>query len=314
MKKLSLCKQVYKLLNPDVNSNKTVDYFLISLIIANMIAIILTSIESINSRYGFYFYIFEFFSIVIFTIEYLFRFWSIVADKKYSKYKTNFKKRLHFLYSPMSIIDLLAILPFYLPLLFGIDLIFLRVFRLFRLLKLIRYTKFLLDIFNDEKNNLISAFGIMLFFILISSMGIYIVEHKGQPEIFSSVLDSLWWSVVTLTTVGYGDTVPITLLGKIFAAFIMIIGVGLVALPTGIIASSFSKRNRSERKKLLKDINNIFFKQNIKISIKEQELLNKLSSQLNLSPDELHDIASDNISKNETHKCPHCGKKLSINS
>lgn len=174
----------------------------------------------------------ELFCVVVFTFEYLGRIY--VAEKK-----------TKFIFSFFGIIDLLAILPFYLS--FGIDLRslrLLRIFRLFRLLKLARYNKAMVQFTRAmmmAKEQIILFMAITLVLIYFAAVGIYYFENQAQPEHFSSIFDSLWWSIVTLTTVGYGDVYPITVGGRIFTFIILLIGLGIVAIPTGIISSSLTK-------------------------------------------------------------------------
>ncbi|OZV66887.1 ion transporter [Winogradskyella aurantia] len=174
----------------------------------------------------------EIFCVVIFSLEYIARIY--VADKK-----------LKFVFSFFGLIDLLAILPFYLS--FGVDLRSLRVlrmFRLFRLLKLVRYNKAMRHFTRAmlmAREQIILFMAVTLVLIYFAAVGIYYFENEAQPDHFASIFDSLWWSIVTLTTVGYGDVYPITLGGRIFTFFILLIGLGIVAVPTGIISSSLTK-------------------------------------------------------------------------
>ena len=176
--------------------------------------------------------IIEIFSVIIFTIEYVLRIY--VSDKK-SK----------FIFSFFGIIDFLAILPFYLSL--GVDLRSLRALRflrLFRILKLMRYNK-AIERFSRAislaKEEVLLFLIVTLILIYFSAVGIYYFEHEVQPENFASIFDSLWWAIITLTTVGYGDVYPITVGGKVFTFFILMIGLGIVAIPTGIISSALTK-------------------------------------------------------------------------
>lgn len=181
--------------------------------------------------------IFEIVSVIIFTAEYLLRLF--VADKK-----------LKFIFSFYGLIDLLAIVPFYLS--SGIDLRSLRIFRLFRLfriLKILRYSKAIVRFqiaFKSMKEELVLFFILTLFLLFISSVGIYYFENPAQPEVFKSVFHSLWWAVATFTTVGYGDIYPITAGGKIFSFFMLIAGLGIISVPTGLIASALSKSFKEE--------------------------------------------------------------------
>ncbi len=174
----------------------------------------------------------ETFCVIIFTLEYLLRIY--VANHK-----------LKFVFSFFGIIDFLAILPFYLS--FGVDLRSLRALRflrLFRIFKLVRYnraiTQFTTAIKSAKEQILLFIF-ITLILIYFAAVGIYYFENQAQPEYFSSIFDSLWWAIITLTTVGYGDVYPITIGGKMFTFFILMIGLGIVAIPTGIISSALTK-------------------------------------------------------------------------
>jgi len=174
----------------------------------------------------------------IFTIEYLLRLY--VSEKK-----------LAFVFSFYGLIDLLAILPFYLGL--AIDLRSVRIFRLGRLallLKLFRYNKAanrLKRAFIEVRQEVLVFGFFSLALIYLSAVAIYYFEHDAQPEVFVSVFDGIWWAVVTLTTVGYGDIVPITLGGKVFTFFVLIIGLGMIAIPSGLVASALGRVRDSEK-------------------------------------------------------------------
>ncbi len=174
---------------------------------------------------------------VIFTLEYLTR----VALSQ---------RRLNFVFSFYGVVDLVAILPFYLA--FAVDLRTLRLIRLLRLvrvLKVVRYNTALLRFAGAiylAKEELVIFTGMSLVLLYLSAVGIYHFEHTAQPEVFKSIFDSLWWSVATLTTVGYGDIYPITIGGRFFTFFILMIGLGLVAVPTGIVASALSAVRRED--------------------------------------------------------------------
>lgn len=223
-------------------SSKIFDNTILILITINVVAIILESYEYLSVRFHTEFRIIEVISVIIFSIEYFLRFWT--ANLKYPT-RNSFKASIKYVLSFMAIIDLLAVLPFYLPMLIPIDLRFLRMLRLFRVarvFKLNRYSKALNTIskvMHKKKAELVTTVFIMLFVIVISSTLIYYIEHEYQPEAFPNIVASFWWAVATLTTVGYGDIYPITVFGKILASVIALSGIGLVALPTGIISSGF---------------------------------------------------------------------------
>jgi voltage-gated potassium channel len=219
------------------------DGFILMLIVLNTLAIVLESVDALYSSFHLQFKIFEFFSVFVFTIEYIIRIWT--SEYSFPSAKGKMGSVMKYLTSPMAIIDLLAILPFYLPMFVLVDLRFLRMFRISRLLrifKLNRYTKALsliISVVRDKKDELMAAVFVMGFMIMISSTMMYYFESEVQPEAFPNIVASFWWSIATLTTVGYGDIYPITAIGKLFAGIIAILGIGLVALPTGIISSGF---------------------------------------------------------------------------
>lgn len=222
-------------------ASKIFDISIIVLIIINVIAVIadtfnLSADEKIILNY------IEFISVITFTVEYLCRLWT--ADLLYPG--TNpVKARIKYIFSFMAFIDLFAILPFYIPFIIKIDLRVLRMLRIIRLLrvfKINRYTTALSAIgmvLKKKKNQLISSVLVCLLLMVIASVLMYSVEHDAQPEAFENAFSALWWAVATLTTVGYGDIYPVTVFGKILSAVIAILGIGLVAVPTGIISAGF---------------------------------------------------------------------------
>lgn len=222
--------------------------FIYLLILLNVFALILESYQNLHDNYSSLFYAFEIFSVIIFTIEYLLRIW--VSDRS-KKHKT---ERLNFAFSTMGIIDLVAILPFYLPFIFPIDLRIVRILRIFRLLrifKLARYSKSLKTIkyiLKETKSELITTIFVTFVLMILSSTLMYYIEHDDQPEQFASIGDAFWWSIATLTTVGYGDVYPVTGLGKLLSGVIALIGIGFVALPTGIISSAFIEKIQADKK------------------------------------------------------------------
>ena len=218
------------------------DRFMIALILLNILAIMLETVASINASYENIFYYFEVFSVAVFTIEYMLRVWSCTEDKD-NDYSNPITGRIKYIMSPMAIIDLLAFLPFYLTMFFAIDLRILRILRMLRLLKLTRYSEALSVVWavlTRQRRALTAAFFIMLVALLFTSSIIYLFEHEVQPEKFSSIPESMWWALATLTTVGYGDVTPITNGGKLFAGMTMILAIGLAALPIGVIATGFA--------------------------------------------------------------------------
>jgi voltage-gated potassium channel len=224
-------------------AGKLTDYAIILLVVANVVAFMLGTVSWIDARFGVYLEAFEVFSVVVFTAEYVLRIWA-ASEFPFARGEKPWKTRFKYAIRPLQLIDLLAIAPFYLSFLFTIDLRVLRILRLFRLLKLARYSpamQALVVVISNERRALFGASLLMMCLLLFASTGIYFVEHKAQPEHFGSVPSSMWWAVSTLTTVGYGDITPITTLGKVFGGVVMILGLGMFALPIGIIATGFSQ-------------------------------------------------------------------------
>ncbi|WP_247980594.1 ion transporter [Maribellus sp. YY47] len=222
--------------------NKYFDYFIMSLIILSVISIILESIPEINNEYRRLLRGFNVFSIVVFTIEYVLRLY--VSDLTHPA-KTRTKSAFKFIFSGYGLIDLLAILPFYLPMLIKMDLRFLRALRLTRFLRILKVNRYndslnLIWTVVKEKKSELAVTGFVTFLILlIASFTMYYVEGEKQPEQFPNIMASFWWAIATLTTVGYGDVYPVTGLGKCISGIIALLGIGIIALPTGLISAGF---------------------------------------------------------------------------
>ena len=235
-----------ELSHPDDRWGVGFDYFMMVLIVLNVFAIIFETVSALDRLMGGFFFAFEVFSVAIFTVEYGLRVWSCTEDR-INNYGHPIFGRLRFMVSPMAIIDFLAFAPFYLSAVFGVDLRILRIFRLLRLLKLTRYSPALLIIgavMRSQQKALTAAVFIMLTALLFSSSIVFLFEREIQPEKFASIPQSMWWAIATLTTVGYGDVAPMTIGGKLFGALTMIMGIGMFALPTGVIATGFAQEIR----------------------------------------------------------------------
>ncbi len=229
-----------------------IQWFIVVLIALNILAVMVDSIDSIWQQYSRILYGFEVVSVAIFTVEYLLRIWSCVEDEQW---KHPVIGRLKYATSPMVLIDLVAILPFYFPLVFHIDLRFIRAVRLtriFRVLKLGRHSD-ALQMFGrviKAKRNEFAVTAIVVFILVtIASSLVYFAEHEAQPKAFASIPHAMWWAVMTLSTVGYGDIYPITPSGRFLAALVALLGVALFAMPTAILASGFMAEMQSKHKK-----------------------------------------------------------------
>ncbi|MDR9402114.1 MAG: ion transporter [Halothece sp. Uz-M2-17] len=239
------------LAEPEDLASKCFDIFLLGLIFLNLIAVALETVDSLYEQYQFWFQTFDTFSVAVFTVEYVLRVWSCTVKEPYHHPLWG---RLRFMVTPLALIDLLAIIPFYLPLLSPQMRIgrALRLFRLFRVLKLNRYTdslSILVRVLRLKQEELILSLFVLSVLLAIASSLIYFAEHNAQPEAFSSIPEAMWWGTITLTTVGYGDVYPITLIGRILGAILAILGIGLFALPAGILASGFSEELQARKAK-----------------------------------------------------------------
>jgi voltage-gated potassium channel len=220
------------------------------LIALNVLAVCLESVQSLSTNYEAYFLSFELISVIIFTVEYVFRVWTSIENEKYGQ-RGALWGRLRFMINPLVITDFVVIFPFYLGLLgVGLDLRFLRVIRLRRGFRLTRYAGglgLLNDVFQQERRLLGSALFATFLLVVAASSALYIAETSVQPEVFSSIPATMWWAINTLTTVGASGAVPATGLGKFFAALMSIFAVVLVGLFAGIMGAGFSAAARRRR-------------------------------------------------------------------
>ena len=244
--------QLLELARPGDHASRAVDVFIIGLIALNVVAMVMSTVQAIHQRFLGVFTAFESFSMAAFSVEYVLRVWSITAHPRYA---SPVRGRLRYMVSPMALIDLLAILPAVLPFL-GVDLRVVRaarLFRLFRIGKLVRYSR-ALQLFGRvivaKKDELLTTMMLLFLLLLVSASLLYYAENGAQPDKFASIPGSLWWAVATITTVGYGDVYPVTVLGRFFAALVAILGLGMFALPTGLLGAGFveelSRRHQAQ--------------------------------------------------------------------
>lgn len=255
---------------------RRINTFLVLMIFANVITVILHTVKTLDKRIIYAFDLFEIFSVIVFSTEYIMRIWVCTENPKYTH---PFKGRVSYLTSPMSLIDLLSILPFFLTVFTVIDpsvmdanmtfqsdgshvegfgkasvlrfLAIMRFARLLRIFKLRRYSHAidtLIYVIRDKKEELVIIFFTILFLLILSSSIMYLIENREQPETFSSIPATMWWGIATLTTVGYGDMYPITPLGKFFGAIVAVLGIAMFALPAGLISSGFTRMLQKQKK------------------------------------------------------------------
>lgn len=244
-------KRVHEILDPEHHgdlASRLANYFIYAVIFLNVVAIVMESVPSIRKNYVNEFHCFELVSVAIFSCEYLLRLWSCVEIPRFS---SPIVGRLRYMVSALAIVDLLAILPCYLPFIHA-DLIFLRtirLFRLFRLAKLGRYStaiQLLAHVVYSRRSELMVTLFVVLVMAVMTAVGIYYAEGEAQPGIFPDIPTAMLWAVAALTNNSHVD--PITPVGKFLASLISLMGVGMVALPTGILGAGFVEQIQSRNK------------------------------------------------------------------
>ncbi len=245
----SLRKRTYLFLNATKGASglsKAFNTFIVLLILLNILAMVLESVEQIKAAAPRWFLLFEDFSVAIFSVEYVLRLWSCVEEPRFARPVLG---RLRFALTPLALVDLSAVLPFYLSL--HADLRVMRIFRMVRMVRVMRVMRvaklgryseslqMLLRVVQSRWEQLLSSILILLILAVVSASLMFYAEHDAQPKAFSSIPAAMWWAVATLTTIGYGDIYPVTVIGKFMASIIAVLGIGMFALPTGILGSGF---------------------------------------------------------------------------
>ncbi len=255
--KLSAKKRVFALLevaHADDRSSKYFDIFILSLITLNGVSMILETVIELGQRFHYLFWLIEAISVPVFTVEYIARIWACTADPRHPHPVWG---RLRYALRPLTIIDLLAILPFYLTFL-NIDFRVIRVLRIFRILRLAKLTRYssaiwtFYRVFLAKKDELAIALTTIGILLVLASTFIYYAEHTVQPDKFSSIPAAMYWGIMTLTTVGYGDIVPITIIGKVLGSLTGLLGIAIFAIPAGILASGFAQEIKKRAEPLPK--------------------------------------------------------------
>lgn len=363
-----LRQHIYHILenkNFDSPLSRCIEYFLIGLIIVNVVAVIASSVNEWYTDYQAWFDGLEYFSLGVFSVEFLLRFWAVaegnfdidytvtIDDKTITHLETDEEKRqsnaskksdntnetpqnppqalanpplsawqnrLTWLKTPSAIVDFIAIFPAFMNFFVPIDLRFLIVLRVLRLFKLTRYfvaLRILLTVILREKESFKAVLFILVILIILASSGIYLVENKAQPMHFGSIPASMWWAVVTLTTVGYGDVTPITTAGKILGAVITVLGVGLAALPAGILASGLANELNQRREMTESQFRNRFIENELDFEQHVEEI-EKIRREIGLTQEQAQMVIKEIVREQELHAshlhapnfCPHCGHDL----
>lgn len=239
-------RTVYELLEQGpIGARRTriVNRIIILLIVINLVAVALETVPALEARYGRWFTAIEWLSLAVFSAEYLARLWAAVEHAP-DRHLPPGRARLKFIISAAGLVDLLAVLPFWIGIFSGADLRFLLVFRIVRFLKLARYSpamRSLIEVLYNERRALFGCVVILIGTTLVTASLMYLAERHVQPDKLGTIPDAMWWAIVTLGTIGYGDIVPVTVVGKLIAAVTIFCGLVMVALPVGIIATAFSE-------------------------------------------------------------------------
>jgi len=241
----NLRRRLYEILEHGTIGDRTavvVGRLIVTLIVVNLVAMTLDSVPALQAQYGPLFLAIEILSLVLFTIEYGLRVW-VAAEHAPYRQASERRARWNFMSSPLGIIDLLAVLPFWFALVLPADLRVFLVFRMVRFLKLARYSpamRSLLDALYNERRALFGCFVILLGATLVAASIMHVIEGHAQPDKFGTIPDAMWWAIVTLGTIGYGDVVPVTAFGRVVASITIFAGLIMVALPIGIVATAFA--------------------------------------------------------------------------
>lgn len=311
-------RRVFEILdraNSSDRASQICDLVIMVLIVLNVAAAVMESVPSVGRAYEDAFALFELLSVAVFTVEYVLRVASVVEGPN-PRFQSAFVGRLRYMGTPLAITDLLAFLPYYLSAFIGIDLRMLRVLRLVRIFKLAHYfssLSILIDVIRVERHAFGAAYFMVVLGLLMAGSGVYLFEHEAQPEAFGSIPASLWWAVATLTTVGYGDVTPITLGGRLFGTFVMMLGIGIVAIPTGILATGFALELRKRREQYSEELSVAL--RDGTIDSDERARLNELREVLELSEDTTSDLEVSSLTLRDVTgrslaSCPHCGELL----
>ena len=257
----TLRQKVDALMNETPTSGRLhhqLDLIFIIFIVSSVAAVFLETIPAVHDPLRVEFYWFDTIAIAVFTVEYLLR---LYAAPEQEPHERGFVARLSFIKKPGSIVDLVAILPYYLQFLFAVDLRFIRILRVLRVLKLTRYNTALSTfamVLKREKRAFSAAMFITVLITILSGAIVYEFEHAVQPEKFDTMPRAMYWAVITLASVGYGDISPVTPIGQAFTMVLALLGIGIVALPAGILGSAFSDQLHQQREQMLKAVEDAF--------------------------------------------------------
>jgi voltage-gated potassium channel len=305
----SLRRRVNALLDhnlPPTRASRAVGASIVILIVINVASVILESVEPIRLEYEPILWWIEQIATIVFTAEYLLRIWSAV-DRVNGRFRNPLWGRVAYATQFFSMIDLVAILPGILGLFGAGDLRVLRLMRLMRMLKLSRHSttfSLLWSVFREEAGAIGAILFTLVLTLIISASLMYMIEGEAQPAVFSSIPAAMWWGIETLTTVGYGDMVPVTPLGKIVGGLVSVTGIGTLALFSGVLTVSFMEQLRLRRQKLRQLVESDLATG--RITTANKRAIEAMGKELGMSQDETQEIITEEVQGHAT-ACPHCG-------
>jgi hypothetical protein len=297
----TLRQKVDALMNDTPTSGRLhhqLDLIFVIFIITSVAAVFLETIPLVHDPLKVEFYWFDTIAIAVFTIEYLLR---LYAAPEREPHHSALSGRFSFVKKPSSLIDLVAILPYYLQFLFAVDLRFIRVLRVLRVLKLTRYNTALSTfamVLKREKRAFSAAMFITVLITILSGAIVYEFEHAAQPEKFDTMPRAMYWAVITLASVGYGDISPVTPIGQAFTMVLAILGIGIVALPAGILGSAFSDQLHQQREQMLKAVEDAFA--DGILTEDEERMLEEERIRLHLSEEQFEKLKQRAIARHST--------------
>ena len=311
----SIRRGVYQLLDPQDQSTTaslSANFVIVLVVFVSVIAMAMETDSSLAMAHAQLFWVIELSAVIFFAVEYVARWWSIIESDQHLR-------RRDYLLSADALIDLVAILPFFFGLVYGLDLRIFIVFRLFRLFKLFRYFAPLMvmaSVMRAEARSFVSALLVMLVLVFLTATGIYFFEHEQQPDVLGSIPKAMWWAIVTLTTLGYGDVIPITPGGRVFAGLMTVFAVGIVALPAGMLASRFSEelqKRKTEYTRLaaqLKSESDGTFKDCDQLEMARQRLCLSRTDAQHIEQHVRNGSKSLESTADGQKTCPKCGHQL----
>ena len=239
------CKRLFEIIEiglPGDVASQVYDAFNILSIVINLVVSVMYTFDDLHAKFGPWLVTVEAITVAFFALDYCLRLWTA---KFLRPSLSEPKAVLRYIFSFSGLVDLLSFLPYYLPVFFPSGAVAFRMFRVARVFRLFRVNAYydslgvITEVISSKRQQLFSSVFILLVLMLASSLCMYSLEHEAQPQVFTNAFSGIWWSVSTLLTIGYGDIYPVTTMGKVFSIFITFLGVGMVAIPTGIISAGF---------------------------------------------------------------------------